>query len=150
MKKTLILGTVFLISGFIFGKFIHNNNEGNIITTFNEKNMYYFLQEGVYTSKDAMEENSKNIRIKATDYKNDKYYVYLGITGDYNIAKKLKEIYEKEGYQISIKKDSISNEEFYNNVTQFDILIKNTDNKEEILTIEEVVLANFEETTKKE
>ena len=40
------------------------------------------------------------------------------------------------------------NEEFYNNVTQFDLLINNTNNSNEILTITEVVLANYEEIVK--
>ena len=43
-----------------------------------------------------------------------------------------------------------SNEEFDHNVEQFDLLINSATNKEEILTIEEVVLANYEEIIKKQ
>ena len=60
-----------------------------------------------------------------------------------------KEIYENKGYQIYIKEQNLSNEEFYNNVTQFDILINSTNKESEILTIEEVVLANYEELIKR-
>lgn len=109
---------------------------------------YYFLQEGVYSSKEILEENIKNMSLKVVDTINDKYHVYLGITKDENIAKKLKNIYESEGYQIYIKEITLSNEEFSNNVTQFDLLIENTTSKKEILTIEEVVLANYEEIIK--
>ena len=77
-------------------------------------------------------------------------YVYLGITRDSNNAKKIKAIYEKKGYQIYIKEQNLSNEEFYNNVTQFDLLITGTNKESEILTIEEVVLANYEELIKKD
>ena len=41
------------------------------------------------------------------------------------------------------------NEEFNNNVTQFDLLINATTSEKEILTIEKVVLANYEEIIKK-
>ena len=38
-----------------------------------------------------------------------------------------------------------NNEEFANNVTQFDLLVKESSSSEDVLTIEEVVLANYEE-----
>ena len=96
-----------------------------------------------------MEENIKNMDLKVVDELDNKYYVYLGITKDESIAKKLKEIYESQGYQIYIKEVSLSNEEFNNNVTQFDLLINATTSEKEILTIEKVVLANYEEIIKK-
>ena len=95
-----------------------------------------------------MLENTKDLETKLVNKENDKFYVYLGITRDEENAKKIKQIYNNKGYQLYIKEVSLSNEEFYNNVTQFDLLIKNTDKKEEILTIEEVVLANYEEIIK--
>ena len=97
-----------------------------------------------------MRENTKDILIKTVDVLNNKQYVYLGITRDSNNAKKIKAIYEKKGYQIYIKEQNLSNEEFYNNVTQFDLLINGTNKESEILTIEEVVLANYEELIKKD
>ena len=97
-----------------------------------------------------MLENTKDIEVKLINEENDKYYVYLGITKDEENAKKIKEIYTNKGYQLYIKEVSLTNEEFYNNVEQFDLLIKNTNKEEEILTIEEVVLANYEEIIKKQ
>ena len=96
-----------------------------------------------------MEENIKNMDLKVVDELDNKYYVYLGITKDESIAKRLKDIYESQGYQIYIKEVSLSNEEFNNNVTQFDLLINATTSEKEILTIEKVVLANYEEIIKK-
>ena len=51
---------------------------------------------------------------------------------------------------IIIKEVELKNEEFYNNVTQFDLLLNNDISESEMLTIEEVVLANYEEITRKE
>ena len=149
MKKIIILSGIFLGLGILLGTNIYNAKD-SITNVFSEGTIYYFLQEGVYTSKEIMEENIKEINMKAIDYQNDKYYVYVGITKEEELAKKIKTLYENDGYKIYIKEMKVSNEEFDHNVEQFDLLINSATNKEEILTIEEVVLANYEEIIKKQ
>ena len=146
MKKKIFYSIIILITGIIVGRNIYLSKSTQV---FSNKDIYYFIQEGVYSSKSIMEENIKNMDLKVVDEIDNKYYVYLGITKDENIAKRLKEIYESQGYQIYIKEVSLSNEEFNNNVTQFDLLINATTSEKEILTIEKVVLANYEEIIKK-
>lgn len=146
MKKKIFYSIIILITGIIVGRNIYLSKS---MQTFSNKDIYYFIQEGVYSSKSIMEENIKNMDLKVVDELDNKYYVYLGITKDESIAKKLKKIYESQGYQIYIKEVSLSNEEFNNNVTQFDLLINATTSEKEILTIEKVVLANYEEIIKK-
>lgn len=148
MKKTIFTSIFLLILGIIIGTKI-NNTQNSLANVFSEGKTYYFIQEGVYTSKQIMEENVNNINVKLIEHNNDKYHVYLGITKEESIAKRIKNIYEEEGYQLYIKEIKISNEEFDNNITQFDLLINSASSKEEILTIEEVVLANYEEIIKK-
>ncbi len=150
MKKTFLLSIFFITLGTILGIFLRNSYKDNLLGAFGEGKIYYFLQEGVYSNKDIMTENTKDLNIKLVNEENGKYYVYLGITRDEENVKKIKEIYNTKGYQLYIKEINLSNEEFYNNVTQFDLLIKNTTKEEEILTIEEVVLANYEEIIKKQ
>lgn len=148
MKKTILLGIIFICLGALVGNFFYENGSNNITNVFSDGNTYYFLQEGVYSSKEIMEENIKNIDQKAVEFSDDKYYVYLGITRNKENAQKIKDIYDKQGYQLYTKEVNLSDEEFYNNVVQFDMLIENTTDEEEILTIEEVVLANYEEIIK--
>lgn len=150
MKKTILLGLIFIGLGAVFGTFLNNTYRENLKPTFGEGNSYYFIQEGVYSSKEIMEENIKDLGTKLIEEDQGKYYVYLGITKEKSNAEKIQEIYEDKGYQLYVKERNITNEEFYNNVTQFDLLIKNTEDETEILTIEEVVLANYEELIKKE
>ena len=150
MKKTLKISIFSIALGTIAGIILNNTYKEKLNNSFlNEEKTYYFIQEGVYSSTSSMQENTKDLLVKTVDSKNDKQYVYLGITRDEKNAKKLKEIYENKGYQIYIKEQNLSNEEFYNNVTQFDILINSTNKESEILTIEEVVLANYEELIKR-
>lgn len=149
MKKTVVISFMFLCLGLIVGTKIYDT-KNSITGVFNNKETYYFLQEGVYSSKEIMEENTKMMNTKVVDYKNNKYYVYIGITKEIDIAKKIKNIYENEGHQIYIKEEKIENEELSSNITQFDLLINSTKDTNEILTIMEVVLANYEEIIKKQ
>lgn len=150
MKKTILISLIFIFLGGALGFILTKNYQNNIMGVFNENKTYYFLQEGVYSNYNIMNENTKNLTAKLINEEDGKYYVYLGITRDFENAKKIKDIYSEMGYQIYLKEIGLSDEEFLNNVEQFDLLIKNTDKKNEILTIEEVVLANYEEIIKKQ
>ena len=147
MKKRIFITVTLLLIGVVLGTKIYSA-KASIENVFAEGQTYYFLQEGIYSSKKIMEENIQNISPKIINYDNSKYYVYLGITKDEDNAKKIKKIYTEKGYNIYIKEVKLNNEEFYNNVTQFDLLLNNTNNSNEILKITEVVLANYEETVK--
>ncbi len=149
MKKIVIKGIFLILLGFFIGNFIFGTKIEPLKKLKNSQ-PYYFLQEGVYSDKDALKENLKNLTQKVVDFKDDKYYVYLAITKDIEVADKIKNIYEKKGINIYIKEKNVKSEEFFNNVSQFDLLIKSTNEEDEILTIEEVVLANYDEITKKE
>lgn len=148
MKKQLILGGLLLTFVLLVGNKIYQTSE-SLTNVFSEGTTYYFLQEGVYTSKVILEENTKNLNVKLIIKDNSKYYVYLGITKSESVAKKLKNIYEQTGNQIYIKEIKLNNQEFESNVTQFDLLLNCATSKAEMLTIEEVVLANYEEIIQK-
>ena len=145
MKKTLILGVVFILLGAIIGSNIRKYNYDSVKEIIKKDETFYFLQEGVYEKEENLEKNTKNLEQKVIEYKDKKYYVYLGITKDKKIAQKLNNIYEKKGLKLYEKEQTINNEEFNNNVTQFDLLINSSNNEDEILAIEEVVLANYDE-----
>jgi len=149
MKKIIIKGIIFIILGFYLGYFIFGTKI-ELVKKVSKKELYYFLQQGVYSSKDSLINNSKDISQKVVDYKNNKYYVYVGITKDIKVAKKIMDIYQEKGITLHKKEMSINSKEFLSNVEQFDLLINSTDENDEILTIEEVVLANYNEIIKKE
>ena len=149
MKKTFAVSAIFIVLGLIIGNNIRKFNYNSVKEIVSKNESFYFLQEGVYEKKENLEKNIKNLEQKVVDYQDNKYYVYVGITKNKNIAQKIKKIYAKKGLNLYEKVKTISNEEFTNNVTQFDLLINNSTTDEEILTIEEVVLANYEEILNK-
>ena len=69
----------------------------------------------------------------------------MGITKNYNNAKKIKKMYNDKGYNIYQKEKNIKSDEFLNNVEQFDVLVENTKKERDISTIQEVILSNYEE-----
>ncbi len=144
MKKTMVLAVVFVVLGAICGNYLYEKAPESI-SVFWEDDTYYFLQEGAYSSKKIMQENVKDLTNKLTTFEDNKYYVYVGITKNKKNALKIQKIYEDMGYQIYIKEVVLDNEEFANNVTQFDLLVNESESSEDVLTVEEVVLANYEE-----
>ena len=139
-----MIGSLFLGMGIILG-FRFYNNKDKFYDVFNKEKVYYFLQEGVYLSKDIVDENTKKLDYYVVERKNNKYYVYIGITKNIEIARMFKNIYERLGYDIYIKEKSINNLEFDSNMSQYDLLMNNTKKETELFTIMEVVLANYEE-----
>lgn len=144
MKKTMLLAVIFVFLGAICGNYLYRNAP-NSISVFQENNTFYFLQEGIYSSKDIMQENVGDLMNKLTILEDNKYYVYVGITMDSDNANRIKKIYEDMGYKIYVKTIVLDNEEFASNVRQFDLLVKESDATDDILTVEEVVMANYEQ-----
>ncbi|MBQ9019294.1 MAG: hypothetical protein IJ097_03155 [Bacilli bacterium] len=148
MKKNIILGIIFIIFGFILGELIFEDKI-ELIKKIKKGDTYYFLQEGVYKDYNNIQNNLNEISKKIIERKKDKYYVYVGITKDQDVLEKLKKIYNKKNIVVYPKEVILSSREFSTNVDQFDFLIKQTNDNDQILTIEEVVLSNYEEIVKK-
>ena len=85
MKKVLLGGTISIIIGFIIGKFIFMNKDIMILSK--EKDLYYFLQEGVYYDNNILENSMTNIKHKIFERKNEKIHVYVGITKDLEVLR---------------------------------------------------------------
>lgn len=141
MKNKLVVALIFIISGIVVGNNLYNKVDFKLLKTFKENNDFYLLQLGTYDTKEIMQRDTRDINPKVYELKNDKYYVYVGISSNMNNLNKIKDIYKDE--ELTTKVINIKNEEFINNLRQFDILIDNTNDKDEILTIEEVVLSSF-------
>lgn len=147
MKKTIIKGIILIIIGYILGNILFANKI-ELIEKLLNKDTYYFIEQGIYYDKSIMEANIKNLDFKTIVKKEEQYSVYIGITKDIDIAKRIKGIYDNKNIKVNIREKYLSSKEFSNNVDQFDILVKSAKDNEEVLTIEEVILANYEEIIK--
>ena len=149
MKKNIFIGLLSVLLGFSLGNLFMKDKD-YLNPNWNKKEKYYFIEEGIYSSLDNLKNNLIDVREKVIDYNNKKYYVYLGITKNKKLADKIIDIYEKKGIKVHTVEKFLDSEEFLQNVLQFDNLIKSTSEEDQVLTIESVVLANYEEIMKKE
>lgn len=139
-KKFIISIIVVIVLGIVSAKSVYSLSE-NI----NKKNTYYFLQLGVYDDMDSLSKDTKNIDDKLVLKENDKYYVYVGISKEKDNLKRISNLYKDYGYNLLIKEKIIMNEEFCINLEQFDKLLKNTKDLEELKKIMAVILSSYQE-----
>ena len=138
---------IFLLIGYLIGKLGFLKYQ-DITRKKNEK--YYFIQVGVFSNDDFINQwNKMDMKDIIMEYKENKNYIYCAITRDLEVVERIMKIYEKKGQQTNYLEKYIPNEELKNNVEQFDLLVKTSSVEEEILKIEEVVLATYEEIMKK-
>lgn len=132
MKKIIINGLIYIIIGYILGNVLFKSKI-DLIKNITNKEIYYFIEE-------------KGSNITKTSIKGyDNLYIKKGISRDLETANKIKSILEDQNKKVTIKEKYLTNKEFKETVTQFDNLINETQSHEEILKIEETVIATYEE-----
>ena len=72
----------------------------------------------------------------------DKYYIYLGITSNYNVALKLQEFYKQKNIYTYIREDYVENSETLNILKEYDKKLENLDNQELQSVMNEVLENN--------
>ena len=112
---------------------------------FNTGEKVYFIQQGVYSSKESMETNVTDFAYYIYNIENDKYYVYIGATMDNKNITKLQGFYKDMGYDIYVKEVNITDEAFLQVLNQYDILLNKTTDKPTIKAICSQVLSKYEE-----
>ena len=102
MKKYIAPILCSICLGFFMGFFLCNQYDQkiDIKTVFSESKKLYFLQSGVYSSLESMQQNVTGLKNYIYTEQDSKYYVYIGITTTEENANKLKGIYEQNGYSI--------------------------------------------------
>lgn len=147
MKKYVMPIIFALITGLILGRFVLNQYEfeGKIVPVGTKNKMAYFIQQGVYSSKENMEENVTDFPYYIYSISDDRYYVYIGITFLEENLEKIKGYYEKMGYITYVKELSVDNENFITVLEQYDSLLKESDEEEIFDTICSQVLNKYEE-----
>lgn len=125
MKKYIKSLFFALIIGLFLSKIVLSQyDDYNGIKVYNSGETFYFIQYGVFSSKESMEENTINLQNYVYNITDDKYYVYVGIT--LNNKDKIVEYYKSLGYDTIIKEYGISNKDFIEKIKSLDETLKNT------------------------
>lgn len=146
--KTICPFLLAVATGFFLGKFMFNqyDTQISIKSVFNNKSSkVYLIQQGVYSSKDSMEKNNINLESYIYEEKENKYYVYIGITSLQDNASKLKDYFESKGYNIYVKEITLDNGSFLSSLEQYDDLLLQTNDDKAIQEICSQVLFKYKE-----
>lgn len=104
----------------------------------------YFFEQGVYGSKEEMENNTSSISYYIYSEESGKYYVYIGMTAKEENKEKLNAYFKELGYTVAIKEYDIYSEAFLEILAQYDLMLEKTEG-DTIGAIESQVLGKYEE-----
>ncbi len=144
IKKIFIPLLLSLTIGFSLGMLIYNQYKNSSESVFSENTPIYFLQQGVYSSKESMEENTKNISDYIYAVDNNQYKVFVSINTNFDNAKKIKQIFNDKGIDIYIKELNITNKAFVEKLKQYDELISSSADDAAILGLAKQIISEYE------
>ena len=142
-KKFIFSLIIAIVSGALLGHTLFEKFKEEEQTVFNDISPIYFLREGVYDNLDYALANANKFDTKIIVKEKAKYYLYLAISKSEDNLASIKKIYNDKNLVVETK--NISNESFLTALEQMENLFKKASSDEEKLTIEKVILANYEE-----
>ena len=153
MKKILIPILLSTLIGAFLGFYLFKEYDSNVLVkpVFNfTQDKVYFLQLGAYSSLDKAKEASKDFNNYLYIIEDNNYHVYIAITYSMDNANKLKDLFNKNGYNTYIKEKYISNSDFIDMLKQYDEVITKSNEYEAILKVNEKVLLEYKDVVNSE
>lgn len=145
MKNKILIPTVLsLLIGSYLGFIVFRQYKNNSETVFSEKTIIYFLQQGVYSTKESMEDNTKLLNEYIYTLEDNKYRVFIGITADKSNAEKIENIYKNKSIDIYIKERNILDMSFVEKLKQYDEIIRTSNDDNVILELQNQILNEYE------
>ena len=145
MKKTIIWIMFAILSGAVLGKTTfdkYSSLKVDEVISYNANT--YMLKYKTYSSKKKMEEDVKKIDRYIYIKDGNDITVYLAIASSKDNIKKIKKIYDEENIKTSIKRVDIENEEFIQNLNEYEKLLTAAYSKSSLITIENQILSCYE------
>ena len=146
MKKYLFTFFMALIVGFFLCNFfLKQYDDYNGIKVSSTGEDLFFIQFGVFSSLESLEENTISLQNYVYSKQDNLYYVYVGITNLEENANKIVEFYKNKGFNTIIKKFQINNKEFTELLVNFDQILKDSNDATVISSVINQVLMKYEE-----
>lgn len=146
MKKTVIGVIIALVSGALLAKFTFDTYEAaNVNNVISYDNNVYMLKYGTYDSKEEMISSASVFERYVYVYKDGKLTVYLGISKKRENLEKIKDVYESKSVDTSIEQTVVDNDEFIQNLDEYEKLLDVTEDEDSLLMIENQILSCYED-----
>ena len=130
-----------ILVGFLFGRVIFDNYSKKSVLAFNEGEKVYLVKLASYDSLDKIE-NSKSLLVLSND---SSYNLYAGITKQKDNANKIINYYNDSYKDITIDTLYINDLKFLTELKEYDKLVSIVTKKDDLISIESIILANYKE-----
>ena len=146
MKKTIIGIIIAILAGVLLAKLTFDKYEKvdtkNVISYDDE---VYMLKVGSYDSVDEMQRSALDFERYIYIEKEDKVTVYIGIAKTLDNIEKIKKIYDDKNVKTTIENVTINNDEFIQNLNEYEKLLDVTEDANSLLIIENQILSCYED-----
>lgn len=146
MKKTIIWIIVALVSGATLGKLTFDKYENldiQKVISLNDK--IYMIKYGTYNSEGEMANNLTDVERYIYIINNGKYSAYVGASTTRKNAQKIVDIYAAKNIKLTLDKISINNEEFIQNLNEYEKLLEASDDEKSLLIIQKQIMSCYEQ-----
>ena len=130
-----------ILVGFLFGKVIFDNYHKRSVLAFNEGEKVYLVKLASYDSLEEIE-NSKSLLVLSND---SSYNLYAGITKQKDNANKIISYYKDSYKDITIDTLYVNDLKFLTELKEYDKLVSIVTKKDDLISIESIILANYKE-----
>ena len=114
------------------------------VISFNNK--VYMLRYGTYSNLDEMYEKVTNVDRYIYIEKEDGVSAYVGVSTTKKNANKIKDVYLDKKIELTVEEVTINNDEFIQNLNEYEKLLDATEDEKSLLIIENQILSCYEET----
>ncbi len=146
MKKTIIGIIIAILAGVLLAKLTFDKYEKvdtkNVISYDDE---VYMLKVGSYDSVDEMQRSALDFERYIYIEKEDKVTVYVGIAKTLDNIEKIKKVYDDKNVKTTIENVTINNDEFIQNLNEYEKLLDVTEDANSLLIIENQILSCYED-----
>lgn len=134
-----------LLSGALLGKFTFDKYEKiDTMNVISYDNYVYMLKYGTYSSQDEMKDKVINVDRYVFIEKNKKVTAYVGMSKTKESLTKIKKIFDNKNISVTIEKVKIDNDEFIQNINEYEKLLVATEDEKSLLIIENQILSCYE------
>ena len=146
MKKYFVPLSVSFLIGVSFAYFIiHQYESLDGVTVSALASEIYYVQRGVYSDRENMENNMKEFTNYIYNVEDNMYHTYIGVSKYKENAEKIQNIYKNEGIETIIKNKIVDSKDFMEILSRYDDILKKTDDTESVKVITRQTLAKYEE-----
>ncbi len=124
---------------------IHQYESLENITVSSMATKIYYVQRGVYSNRESMENNMKDFSNYIYNVEDNMYHTYIGVSKNKANAIKIQKVYEKNGIDTIIKDNIVDTSDFIEILEKYDKILSKTEDEESIKVLSRQTLSKYEE-----